>query len=196
MESLVFLIWILCGVLAAAFGSQKGTGCMSAIIGFLLGPIGLIVVILDKGNRINCPYCRQLIDKKAVICPFCRSSLVSPPTNSVHQEYYDDLSQLQSGSAESTPYIENHTASTCVYHNDPPKQVSVLLAIGILIMPYIFVWVLLKKGYTDIARVVGFAYLLIFIIITVSTYNNNKISDNDNGNTRLLRKDTEIYGLV
>ncbi|HPS40223.1 MAG TPA: hypothetical protein PL124_12460, partial [Candidatus Cloacimonadota bacterium] len=92
--------------------------------------------------------------------------------------------------------IESQTRSTSVYHNDPPKQVSVLLAIGIVIMPYIFVWVLLKKGYTDIARVVGFAYLLIFIVVTVSTYNNNKISDTDNGNTSSLPKDTEINEFV
>lgn len=56
-------------------------------------------------------------------------------------------------------------------HNDPnilplnkKRPVGFLLRIGILFLPIIFVWYLLGKGYSIFARVVGFAYMIIYII--------------------------------
>jgi len=40
-----------------------------------LGPIGLIAVLVDKGNKVKCPYCQEFIDRKAVKCPKCQSEL-------------------------------------------------------------------------------------------------------------------------
>lgn len=70
-----FVFWLLCVII----GARKGTGCSSAIVG-LLGPIGLIVVLLDHGDKVKCPYCREYIDKKAVKCPRCQSE-VKPKVN-------------------------------------------------------------------------------------------------------------------
>ena len=40
-----------------------------------------------------------------------------------------------------------------------PRKVGVLLGLGIFLMPYIFAWFLLRKGHTQLARVVGFVWL-------------------------------------
>lgn len=49
------------------------------------------------------------------------------------------------------------------------RKVSIPLGIGILFLPYIFAWFLLRRGYSTTARVVGFGWLvLIAVIITIS----------------------------
>lgn len=48
----------------------------------------------------------------------------------------------------------------------PPKKVSILLILGIIICPLIFVWFLFSKGYSDQARGRGLAYLLIYVLFT------------------------------
>lgn len=44
----------------------------------------------------------------------------------------------------------------------PQRKVGILLFIGILFLPIIFVWFLLRKGHTTLARVLGFGWLLVF----------------------------------
>lgn len=74
LTPLFVLIWIICWIATFIIGTSKGTGCASAIVG-VLGPIGLIAVLVDKGNRVKCPFCQEFIDKKAVKCPRCQSHL-------------------------------------------------------------------------------------------------------------------------
>lgn len=45
----------------------------------------------------------------------------------------------------------------------PRRKVGFLLGVGIVFLPYIFVWLLLRRGYSLFARIVGFAWLLIMI---------------------------------
>lgn len=72
------LIWLACGVIAGIIGSQKGEGCSGFLVGLILGPIGIITGLLSPGaNRVKCPYCRKLIDKKAIKCPYCQSDINS-----------------------------------------------------------------------------------------------------------------------
>jgi len=68
-------IWLMCGVIASIIGSQKGLGCGGFIAGVLLGPFGIILVLVMKGDKIKCPYCQKLIDKKAIKCPYCQSNI-------------------------------------------------------------------------------------------------------------------------
>lgn len=75
---MLVLLWLVCWILCVIIGSNKGTGCLSAIVG-LLGPLGLIVVLIDHGNRIKCPYCREYIDMKATVCPRCHSQVNLTP---------------------------------------------------------------------------------------------------------------------
>lgn len=56
--------------------------------------------------------------------------------------------------------MENH------YVGDPPtRTTSAALAIGILLLPYLFVWFLLRQGHTRLARTLGFAWtgLVLFL---------------------------------
>lgn len=83
MEFLIF--WIICGIVAGMIGSGKGQGCFGFIIGFLLGPIGIIIALISKGNRKQCPYCKEYINKDATRCPKCQSDLEGKIT----KEYKD-----------------------------------------------------------------------------------------------------------
>lgn len=67
--------WILCAILAAAIGNSKGEALTGFIVGALFGPFGVLFALFSSGNRRPCPQCREKIDRKATICPHCRSSL-------------------------------------------------------------------------------------------------------------------------
>lgn len=47
----------------------------------------------------------------------------------------------------------------------PARKVSLLLAIGIIFVPIVFAWFLLRKGYSTVARGVGFGWLTLTIIM-------------------------------
>jgi hypothetical protein len=82
--------WLVCGIIAAMIGSKKGESCLGFIIGALLGPIGILLAILSRGNRKACPSCKEMINKKAKVCPHCQRD-----TN--FEAYY-----ANSGSGDST----------------------------------------------------------------------------------------------
>lgn len=74
---MLLMIWILCGVAAAMIGARKGEGCLAFTLGVLLGPFGILLAVLSKGNRRECPHCKELIHNKASACPRCQRA-VSP----------------------------------------------------------------------------------------------------------------------
>jgi hypothetical protein len=53
-------------------GSNKGLGCAGLVLGLILGPFGIILVLVLNGDRVKCPFCGKLIDKKAIVCPYCQ----------------------------------------------------------------------------------------------------------------------------
>jgi len=69
------LIWLICGVIAAAIASKKGEGCAGFILGLLLGPFGILFAILSSGNRKPCPFCKEMIHKDATVCPRCQKEM-------------------------------------------------------------------------------------------------------------------------
>ena len=48
---------------------------------------------------------------------------------------------------------------------DKYKSVSLILCLGIVVMPYIFSWYVLKNGYSTLTRVVSFIWLFICILL-------------------------------
>lgn len=88
---LLFIIWLLCGIAGAIICQNKGLdGCTGFALGFLLGPIGLVIALvmrpnekvlekraLNEGEMRKCPSCAELVRVEAMKCRFCGSEL--PP---------------------------------------------------------------------------------------------------------------------
>ena len=54
---------------------------------------------------------------------------------------------------------------TTVHESSPSQRnVSLLLGLGIFIIPYIFVWFLLRSGHSALSRVLGFGWLAFFLL--------------------------------
>ncbi|WP_419819938.1 hypothetical protein [Acinetobacter sp.] len=53
-------------------------------------------------------------------------------------------------------------------NNFENKKVSIPLAIGIFVIPIIFAWFTLKKGYSNTVRIVSFGWLLLAIVVFVT----------------------------
>jgi len=66
------LIW---AIICSLIGARKGAAFGYFFLGLILGPIGAIIALVGKGNRVKCPYCKKLIDLEASVCPWCRSKV-------------------------------------------------------------------------------------------------------------------------
>lgn len=86
-----FIIWLLFGVVTAVVAANKRRNVIGwLVLGFLLGPFGLILSLvvsknqaeveqeaIESGARRKCPFCAELIRREAVKCRFCGSEV--PP---------------------------------------------------------------------------------------------------------------------
>jgi RNA polymerase subunit RPABC4/transcription elongation factor Spt4 len=72
------LLWLACALGAMAIANQRGGSNFGGfILGFLLGPIGVLLAFyVFDGKR--CPQCQQTIPAAAKRCPKCQASLEEP----------------------------------------------------------------------------------------------------------------------
>ena len=77
---IVLIFWSICGIVAAIIGSQK-SGALGAafglLVGFLLGPLGVLWALVSPGQTRQCPECRKRVDKRASRCPYCQSQIAA-----------------------------------------------------------------------------------------------------------------------
>lgn len=117
MEPILIVLWIALAVAVGAAASAKGRSflgwmLLSLAISPLLGAIGLILFGDAKSNgpegssqthgqaegigRRKCPFCAELIQKEAIVCPFCKRDVPQDP--SVSREFLalnSELGQLR-----------------------------------------------------------------------------------------------------
>jgi hypothetical protein len=70
------MFWVLLGALIGIAAAQaRGFGTASGLIGgMMLGPLAILMFFASSGRR-KCPQCAEWTQKKAKICPHCRSAI-------------------------------------------------------------------------------------------------------------------------
>ncbi len=73
---MIIIFWALFGALIGVAAAQRrGFSTAGGIIGgLLLGPLA-ILMFFASGHRKKCPQCAEWVQKKAKLCPHCKSDL-------------------------------------------------------------------------------------------------------------------------
>jgi amino acid transporter len=73
---MIIIWWFIFAIAATMIGAKKGLGFSAFMLGLFLGPLGILIVLLSQGNRKNCPYCKELVNKDATRCPHCQKEFI------------------------------------------------------------------------------------------------------------------------
>ena len=65
-------------LIGALIGQSKNRVIAGAFFGFLLGPIGWLIVALGPNLKRKCPHCAEPISSKARVCKHCGRDLSAP----------------------------------------------------------------------------------------------------------------------
>lgn len=61
-----------CRVIAEMIGNQKGESAAGFLLGFIVGPLGIVAVLFVRGGRKDCSFCRERIQPAATVRPTCK----------------------------------------------------------------------------------------------------------------------------
>ena len=107
----------------------------------------------------TCTVCKQPIAPPAVTCPSCAQWLLTGRFPDHHEKDLKNTStnSYQLPSSLAIPKFQHSMGDLPASGAHPTNgRTGVLLAIGIFIMPYIFSWFTLRKGYSNLTRIVSF----------------------------------------
>lgn len=120
-----------------------------------VGKKGISSVSLGgKGGRVN-------IGKKGV-----RSTVSAPGTGLSYTSHQPYKPTRTNHSIQKQPNTLFSEVSPALPNHRQEKNVSLLLGIGILFMPYIFAWFTLREGYSSLARFSSFGWMILLILLT------------------------------
>ncbi len=63
--------WLLFAAVVGAIGAVKGRPGLGCALGLLLGPVGLVILLVMSGTLRDCPHCSALISRVAPVCSRC-----------------------------------------------------------------------------------------------------------------------------
>jgi len=66
---------VLFGIIGYFVGEKREAGGIGALLGILLGPIGVLIAAIVADERKKCPQCLERINTGAKICASCRTQI-------------------------------------------------------------------------------------------------------------------------
>lgn len=68
------VVWTLIGL---GIGAARGRAAFGLLLGFLLGPIGWLIVLILPKEGPRCPECMEVVNAGARRCHHCYSEIVT-----------------------------------------------------------------------------------------------------------------------
>ncbi|MCL1140605.1 hypothetical protein [Shewanella pneumatophori] len=78
MDNILFWLgfYLVMLVLSTVIGYSKGNVVAGALLGYVLGPIGVLLLLFSKDRRmLPCPECASKIHRHSYFCPQCQQKV-------------------------------------------------------------------------------------------------------------------------
>ncbi len=87
--------WLLCVIAAAIIGARHDRAGTGLVLGALFGPFGILFALVLRGNRRECPHCRELMHEEATACPHCQRDV--PRASGGNRPWFGPTSDVSVG---------------------------------------------------------------------------------------------------